>query len=241
MALRLRIGTSGWSYGHWRGVFYPEHLPADDWLAFYARHFDTVEVNRSFYSLPASHTVAQWCGATPGHFRLALKASRFITHMKKLKDPASSLPLFAEVADAFGDKLGPVLFQLPPRWSVNPARLSAFLGALPKRWRCAFEFRDPSWHCEEVWELLGKHNAACCIFDIGGFTSPVVTTADFAYVRLHGPAEAYAGRYGGRALERWAQIIGGFRSVGEVWVYFDNDEAGYAVQDALALNTLFAG
>jgi uncharacterized protein YecE (DUF72 family) len=238
MARRFFIGTSGWHYGHWRDVFYPEGLPPERWLAYYARHFNTVEINRSFYRLPEPAAVARWCECVPAGFRFALKASRFITHMKKLKEPRESLKAFSEVAAGLGMRLGPVLFQLPPHWRVDPARLAAFLAALPRNWRCAFELRDPSWHCEEVYAALRRHNAAFCIFDLGGFTSPLELTADFAYLRLHGPGEPYAGRYGRRRLRDWAAAIQGWKGQGEVHAYFDNDEAGFAVQDALELRRL---
>lgn len=238
MSHRYFIGTSGWHYAHWRGVFYPEGLAAEQWLGFYARHFNTVEINSSFYRLPAPETLARWRGDAPPGFRFAVKASRFITHMKKLKDPESSLADFRRVVGGLGPRAGPVLFQLPPRWRVDAGRLAAFLGALPRDWRCAFELRDPSWHCPEVYALLRRHRAAFCVFDLGGFTAPLELTADFGYLRLHGPAEAYAGRYGIRRLRAWAAAIRGWRAAREVYVYFDNDEAGYAVADALELKGL---
>jgi uncharacterized protein YecE (DUF72 family) len=238
MSGRFFIGTSGWHYPHWRGVFYPARLPAEQWLAHYALHFDTVEINRSFYRLPGAEAVAAWRGAVPAGFRFAVKASRYITHMKKLKDPRDSLAAFRRVARGLGRRLGPVLFQLPPNWRVDPGRLAGFLAALPRSWRCAFELRDPSWHCPEVYALLRRHPAAFCIYDLGGFTAPPEMTADFAYLRLHGAGEPYAGRYGTRRLRDWAAAIRGWGRAGDVYVYFDNDEAGYAVADALELRRL---
>jgi uncharacterized protein YecE (DUF72 family) len=230
----LRIGTSGWHYPHWRGSFYPAGLPPSQWLSHYARHFDTVEINRSFYRLPTPRAVQDWIAATPPDFVFAVKGSRFITHMKKLKDPQTSTAAFIPVVEALGGRRGPVLFQLPPGWRCNLTRLAEFLEAWPAAIPCAFEFRDPSWHCPEVYGLLGRYNAAFCIFDIGGFRAPPEVTADFAYLRLHGPGAAYSGRYGA-ALEEWAELIRGWRGLRAVYVYFDNDQAGYAVGDALDL------
>ena len=235
-----RIGTSGWHYPHWRGVFYPDALHESEWLGFYARHFDTVELNRSFYRLPTIKAVRDWMAATPEDFVFALKASRFITHMKKLKDPGASTAAFLPVVEALGAKRGPVLFQLPPRWRCNPVRLAEFLAAWPADIPCVFEFRDPSWHCPEIYGLLRRHNAAFCIFDLAGFRSPAEVTADFAYVRLHGSGAAYSGRYGA-ALGEWAALIEGWSGLRAVWIYFNNDQGGYALRDALELRDMLGG
>ena len=179
---------------------------------------------------------------TPAGFSFAIKASRYITHMKKLRAPRTSLRAFLAVTRALGNKCGPLLFQLPPRWRCNPERLAAFLKALPKNRECAFELRDPSWHNPEVYALLRRYNAAFCIYELAGFESPQVITADFAYIRLHGPAAyAYGGSYSDRALETWAERIRAWKQLRRVYVYFDNDEAGYAVRNALVLRTLLEG
>lgn len=183
---RIHIGTSGWHYEHWVGPFYPEAVPAEDYLSFYAERFAAVEVNNTFYQLPARETLVSWRDGTPGDFLFACKASRYITHMKKLKDPRDSLRRFFEVVEALDPKLGPILFQLPPRWHVDVERLEGFLEALPAGRRYAFEFRDESWFAAEVYDALARHNAAFCIYDLAGRRSPVEVTADFAYVRLHG-------------------------------------------------------
>lgn len=232
------VGTSGWHYPHWRGPFYPEKLPAEKMLGFYAARLRTVEINNSFYHLPEKRTFRQWREQTPPGFLFAVKASRYITHMKKLKDPAEPLGLFLAHAERLGPKLGPVLFQLPPRWGRDPGRLAGFLEALPRRLRCAFEFRDPSWFHAEVYRRLEKHNAAFCVFDLGGEESPRLLTADFAYLRLHGPAAMkYAGRYTTRQLADWLRTIQEWQQQGAraVYVYFDNDQAGYAARNALEL------
>jgi len=235
------IGTAGWAYNHWSGTVYPDGLRADDRLSHYARFLHTVEVNSTFYALPSEKRIAAWLAATPPGFVFAVKASRYLTHMKKLKDPEAGLGRFLEALHPFGDRLGPVLFQLPPRWRCNAARLGAFLEAVPRGRRYAFEFRDPSWHGEEILALLGQRNAAFCIFELAGERSPQFITADFTYIRLHGPGGAYQGRYDEQALRRWAERISGWRNAGlDVHCYFDNDEAGYAFENAVRLTDLVA-
>ena len=243
MARRARphifIGTSGWSYPHWVGPFYPETLDSREHLSYYARHFETVEVNNTFYRLPSHETVAAWRDETPAGFVFSCKASRFMTHMKKLKDPETSTPRFFETVAGLEGKLGPVLFQLPPRWRRNVPRLEAFLSALPGKYRFAFEFRDPSWFDPAVYELLRRFGAAFCIYDLDGRLSPLEVTADLVYVRLHGPLGPYEGRYDDKALRTWARRLKGFQEEGKtVFCYFDNDEQGYAVENALRLGEL---
>jgi uncharacterized protein YecE (DUF72 family) len=242
MATAYYIGTSGWHYPHWQGRFYPHDLTPAAWLDYYARQFSTVEINSSFYRLPSLAALRSWRDSTPPGFTFAVKASRYITHMKKLKAPRQSLRAILSVTRALGKKCGPLLFQLPPRWRCNPERLAAFLRALPKNRACAFELRDPSWHNREVYALLRRYNAAFCIYELAGFESPPVITADFAYIRLHGPAAyAYGGSYSETALEVWAERIRAWEKLRRVYVYFDNDEAAYATRNALALRALLAG
>ncbi len=233
------IGTSGWSYPHWRGVFYPPQLPQRQWLAWYAQHYSSVEVNGSFYRLPSRNTLLSWKEATPDTFIFSLKASSLITHRKKLADPELGLPALLEAAHILGEKLGPVLFQLPPRWHVNEQRLQAFLQALPATLRCAFELRDPTWHRLTIYELLGARNIACCWFDLHGLVSPEVCTADFAYVRLHGPDGPYGGSYGRARLEAWIARLAEL-PVQAIYCYFDNDQQGHATHDALLMQRLVA-
>ncbi|KPV39117.1 hypothetical protein AN478_12525 [Thiohalorhabdus denitrificans] len=236
---RIRIGTSGWQYDHWRGPFYPQDLPKNAFLEYYAERFNATEINSFFYGLPKAETVARWRDAVPADFLFAVKASRYITHMKKLKDPGPSLERFWERAGLLGDRLGPVLFQLPPKWGLNLDRLQAFLEALPRGPRYAFEFRDPSWFDERVYTLLREHNAGFCIYDLSGTECPLQVTADFVYVRLHGPAGAYAGTYDDEALRQWAGRLHEWQVRGlEGYVFFDNDEAGYAALDAERLREL---
>ncbi len=233
---KIHIGTAGWNYKHWRGPFYPGDLPPKQWPAYYMEHFHTVEVNNTFYQLPEKETFGKWKQTAPEGFIYSVKASRYITHMKKLKDPGEPVSKFLDHAGALGEKLGPVLFQLPPRWKCNLQRLAHFLGTLPRQFRFAFEFRDPSWWDPGVFEILSQYNAAFCAFDLEGRQSPVKLTADFAYIRLHGPGPAYAGQYSDGAVSEWAGLFQSLLDKGiEVFCYFDNDENGYAAKDALRL------
>jgi uncharacterized protein YecE (DUF72 family) len=239
MASEVRIGTSGWHYNHWRGPFYDPATSGDQMLPFYIRHFDNVEINNSFYRLPGEETLEMWRKSTPPNFVFAMKASRFITHNKKLGDPQSALEKFMPRAEILGRKLGPILFQLPPRWHVNPERLESFLKMLPKRHRYAFEMRDATWHIQPIYDLLHAHSAAFCIYELAGFQSPIEITADFAYIRLHGPAGPYQGSYSPESLRTWAKRIHAWRKdLKRVYVYFDNDQEAFAVNNALELKRL---
>lgn len=235
----IHIGTSGWHYEHWKGHFYPKDLPSDHFLAYYARYFQTAEINNTFYHLPGEKAVAEWRDAVPSGFIFAVKASRYITHMKKLNDPQQALSLFFKRVETLGDKLGPILFQLPPHWHFNLERLKAFLQTLPHNFRYAFEFRDGSWINDSTSQVLVEHNATFCIYDFAGTESPKIVTSDLLYVRLHGPKAAYAGRYDTKTLAEWAENFLTWKSQDkQIFCYFDNDEAGYAVQDALRLKEM---
>lgn len=232
----IQVGTSGWHYKHWREAFYPKGVPCDAWLRHYAGLFRSVEVNNSFYRLLSTDSVRAWVRDTPRDFVFAVKGSRFITHNKKLKDPQEPLARFFAPLKGFGARLGPIVFQLPPRWGVNVERLEQFLKALPRRRRYAFELRNPAWHCEAVYALLRRHNAAFCLFDLAGMQTPNVVTADFIYVRLHGPGAKYQGTYTDVALRHWARKIRRWeRRDLDVYVYFDNDQAAYAAHNAVTL------
>ena len=236
----IHIGTSGWQYEHWRGAFYPENISKDAFLSYYAERFHTVEINNSFYQLPKKKTLLHWRKRVPTGFIFGFKASRYITHMKKLKDPKASLSKMLEVVPSLDSKLGPILFQLPPKWGFNPERFYDFLEALPDEYRYAFELRDPSWLDPRAYEALTEIGAAFCIYEIAGRISPKEITADFVYIRLHGPAHTpYKGQYPTRTLSGWAGAISAWVRRGrEVFCYFDNDEAGYAAQDALRLQNM---
>lgn len=231
---QVHVGTSGWNFDSWAGDFYPDGLRKSDLLPEYARHFSTVEVNNSFYNLPSTKTARSWKDEAPDKFLFSCKASRYITHMKKLKDPDEGIDKMLHALEPLGDKLGPILFQLPPNWRMNAERLEAFLEKLPKGHRYTFEFRDTSWHCQETYDLLEKHNVALCFYDYEKYQSPEHSTADFVYIRLHGPEEtAYSGSYDGRTLAGYARKINRWRDEGkDVFCYFDNDEKACAPHDA---------
>jgi uncharacterized protein YecE (DUF72 family) len=189
--------------------------------------------------LPKIETLSAWREATPRNFEFAIKASRFLTHNKKLKEPENALHNFLPRAEALGKKLGPILFQLPPQWGINLYRLSEFLAALPRYHRYTFEFREPSWMTDSVYELLGKHHAAFCIYELAGFHSPIEITSDWTYVRLHGPGGKYQGSYSDETLEEWSErIVEWSRKLRSIYVYFDNDQAGYAAFNALSLKRM---
>jgi uncharacterized protein YecE (DUF72 family) len=232
----IHIGTSGWHYGHWREVFYPDDIDSSSFLNYYAHYFKSVEINGSFYRLPESKSFTQWRDSVPDNFVFSVKASRYITHMKKLKDPEEPVTRLIDRINSLGKKLGPILFQLPPNWNINLKRLESFLETLPDSYRYAFEFRDPRWFCEETEKALAEKSAALCIYDFNNRTSPFSLTADFTYIRLHGPDDAYKGKYDKKALSEWADFISKTAaSKKEVYCYFDNDEKGYAIQNALSL------
>jgi uncharacterized protein YecE (DUF72 family) len=239
---KVHIGTSGWHYAHWRGPFYPSDLRSNQMLRWYVEQFDTVEINNSFYRLPTSDAVAGWCRETPANFCFAVKASRYITHNRKLKDPKETVEKFMTVAEKLGARLGPILFQLPPSWKVNRDRLQEFLSGLPRRHRYVFEFRNPTWNAAPVYEILRRHNAAYCVYELAGFRSPLEVTADFAYIRLHGPGNKYQGDYSPQKLRAWAKRIKSWRrELKHVFIYFDNDQAGFAAKNALGLKRMLSG
>ena len=236
-----RIGCSGWQYRHWRGDFYPHELPLRRWLEFYAGRFDTVEINNTFYRLPEAAAFKEWRRRAPRGFQYAVKASRFLTHMKKLKDPEAPLHRFLSRAKSLGPTFGPVLFQLPPHWPVNLERLGIFLDALPLGRRYTIEFRDPSWYADEVLALLIAHRVALCLHDMPGSASSRLATSSFVYVRFHGShgSHKYAGTYSDDVLEGWADWLAAKLNAGvEVYAYFNNDVGGHAPRDAVRLREM---
>lgn len=238
---RVHVGTSGWSYRSWRGPFYPpSESPRED-LAFYARHFSTAEVNNTFYRLPSIETVRSWRDTVPADFIFAIKASRYITHMKRLSDPEQPLALLFERIQPLGDRLGPILFQCPPRWHKNVDRLGAFLQHLPRDHRYAFEFRDPTWFDREVYDLLSAHQVALCMYDLAGQRSPMVMTTDMVYVRFHRPARDDTWAYDRDALVKLAEDITFWVNDGRsVYCYFNNDPGGAAPRNAQELLELLS-
>ncbi len=236
---KIWIGCSGWHYKHWKSIYYPPGTATADYLTYYLQDFNTVEINNSFYRLPTPETFAAWYHAVPADFLFSVKASRFITHMKKLKDPQQSIARFFENVANLQEKLGPILFQLPPQWRCDVARFKDFLKALLPYYRYTFEFRDHSWYNEAVYQLLQSHRAAFCIYDLEYHLSPLEVTTDFVYVRLHGPLNKYDGSYSEATLYEWAQRCKNWQQSGkEVFVYFDNDMHGYAPFNARRLREL---
>jgi uncharacterized protein YecE (DUF72 family) len=239
---RLYLGTSGYVYGHWRSVFYPATMPVRDWLPFYAERFDTVELNNSFYRLPSAAAFRAWRATVPGGFLFAVKASRYLTHLKRLKAPAAPLDRFLRRVRWLDASLGPVLFQLPGRFHADLARLDHFLRVLRRRaprLRVTLELRHPSWLVDDTYELLAKANVALCLHDWRECPVPGPLTADFVYVRRHGTTRRYGGSYTEAMLRADARRTRGWLRDGrDVYVYFNNDGGGAAVRNALRLRTL---
>jgi uncharacterized protein YecE (DUF72 family) len=247
MRERPRVGCSGWNYKTWRGRFYPSNLPARQWLHYYTSVFDTVEINNTFYRLPEAATFACWKRETPARFLVAVKASRFLTHIKRLKDPEEPIERLFSRAKALGPRLGPVLYQLPPsffRNDVNVERLELFLRALPRRINRrvvnhVFEFRHASWYVDETFRLLEQHDATLCLHDKRGSSILEPFVGPIAYVRFHGTSGHYAGSYPDDRLERWAATLAEQWADGrQVYAYFNNDPDAVATENALTLRRL---
>lgn len=240
MTAEIRIGTSGYHYKHWAGRYYPADIKPGRMLEHYLRDFDTVELNNTFYQLPNESTFDAWRKGTPHDFLFAVKGSRFITHMIKLKDPMRGLTNFMPRAERLRWKLGPVLWQLPPGWKVNVERLEEFLALLPPEHRYTFELRNETWMTDAVYDVLRKYNAAFCIYELAGYMSPVEITADWTYIRLHGPTHfKYQGSYSDEQLATWAdQIRQWSKKMKAIYVYFDNDDSAYAVYNAMTLKKM---
>jgi len=274
----VRIGTSGWHYGHWAGPFYPADLPKDKWFAYYAKNFDTVEINNTFYHLPREETFRNWCKQAPAGFLFAVKANRYITHIKRLKDPQEVLDRFFERVRLLKGSLGPILYQLPPSLHKDLDRLEFFLQvlrnvilnpspcsrtgsakrpvlrssssataedgseeSLPRRPDSVFEFRHESWYCEDTYKLLGRFGVGFCIHDLSGLESPRVVTGDIIYVRFHGTTGRYSGCYSKSMLANWAKWLKDrAKDVRSIYVYFNNDEAAYAIRNAKELKDQFS-
>ncbi|MDP8985771.1 MAG: DUF72 domain-containing protein [Pseudomonadota bacterium] len=234
---RIWVGTSGWHYESWRGPFFPKDLPLAQQLQYYAGRFQTTELNSVFYRTPTPQAVAAWRDRTGNDFIFAWKASKFITHWKRLSDKTdTSLELLESRLSLLDAKAGPILFQLPPHFKADAARLAAFFKLLPGHRRYSFEFRHPSWYTPRIYELLSRHNVSLCISDHGDAPAPWKRTADFVYVRGHGPTGRYKGNYPPAALSAWAERMQRWRRRGyDVYAYFDNDQKSAAPADALRL------
>lgn len=245
----VHVGCSGWTYKSWRGRYYPEALPSSRWLEHYAAAFDCVETNGTFYRLPEAHTFSDWAARTPRGFRLAVKASRFLTHMKRLIAPEEPLQRLLSRVSALGHKLGPILYQLPPDLQRNDDRLHQFLAALPRRppgaaprrrLRHVVEFRHRSWYVPAVFDLLAAHDVTLCWHDKRDSAIRLPAIGPIVYVRCHGPNGDYSGRYPKRVLSQWADHIVAARRGRDVWVFFNNDPEAAAVADAAGLRTMLA-
>ena len=236
---RPLIGVSGWQYPDFSERFYPDDLEKSEQLSFYGEHFPTVEINNTFYQLPSEKSIQRWRESVPEHFVFSIKASRYITHMKNLMEPEDTLPKFFERISQFGDHCGPILFQLPPHWGMDLDRLRTFIPELPDGYRYTFELRNQSWLNEEVYAILRQNEIAYCIYEINFRQSPILTTSDFVYIRLHGPGRAYNDPYDLDALGRWANRIQSWAADGlDVYCYFDNTHRGYAWENAQTLLSL---
>jgi uncharacterized protein YecE (DUF72 family) len=238
--MRLYIGTSGWTYKGWRGSFYPDEVPAKNWLRWYAEQFSSAEVNGTFYRTPSLEAVAAWRDQTPDDFVFAWKASKFITHWKRLSDKCqNSLELIDSRLSVLDPKVGPILFQLPPQFKVNRERLAAFIKLLNTKRSYAFEFRDPSWYSPAVLNLLRDHDIALCLSDHHDAPAPWEVTAGHVYIRGHGPTGQYRDRYPKQTLKRWSEAISQWRRKRlTVYCYFDNDQKTAAPLDARRLTEL---
>ena len=232
----IRIGTSGWHYNHWRELFYPAGLGKSKWFEHYAKHFDTVEINNTFYQLPKEVSVERWHEQAPANFVYTVKANRYITHIKRLKEAAEPLATFFERIDLLKEKLGPVLYQLPPSLHKNPDLLRSFIKLLPKKRIAVFEFRHKSWFSEDTFNLLNESGCSFCIHDMPGIQTPRVVTSGIIYIRFHGPTGKYAGSYSKSTLRDWAGWIkANIKGTRGAYIYFNNDTNAYAVNNAKTL------
>jgi uncharacterized protein YecE (DUF72 family) len=242
----VRVGLSGWNYAHWRdGVFYPPRLPASRWLEFYAERFDTVEVNSTFYRLPRRDAVAHWVEQTPDGFLFSVKASRYLTHIKRLRDLGPGLERFLERIEPLleSPKLGPLLWQLPPTFRCDHERLADALDRLPRGLRHCFEFRHPSWFVEETYALLHEHCVALAIGDrpqVNEFQTHELT-ADWTFVRFHAGTRGRRGNYSDSELREWSERLRRWSRTHEVFAYFNNDWEGFAPRNATLLKRLLSG
>lgn len=233
---KFYIGTSGWHYDHWKGAFYPPGLSKSKWLKFYSQYFPTLELNNSFYKLPSEKAFSGWRESSPPDFLFAVKANRFITHIKKLRNTSEALENFLSRARWLGEKLGPLLFQLPPGMERSEKLLDEFLSLLPKGSDYVFEFRNESWLEQSIFKILEKHGVGFCIYDMPGFTTPLIATVDFAYIRFHGSVLMYGGCYSDEELKVWSErICRLYQGLRAVYIYFNNDAEGFAVRNAQTL------
>ncbi len=238
--VKIRIGTSGWYYDHWKELFYPAGLPKSKWFEHYAQHFDTVEINNTFYQLPKQETLENWHKLAPKGFLYAVKANRYITHIKRLKDTSEELERFFKAVGILGEKLGPVLYQLPPSLHQDLDLLEAFIKLLPRKRNAIFEFRHNSWYSEDTFELLRKLKVGFCIHDMPGKESPRSIVSDIIYIRFHGSTGRYSGSYSKSALQNWAKWLKQqTKQARSIYTYFNNDAHAHAIKNAKQLKQQF--
>ena len=236
----IRIGTSGWHYNHWKELFYPPGLPKNKWFEHYAQHFDTVEINNTFYQLPKEVSLQRWHKQAPKNFLYAVKANRYITHIKRLKDTSEEVERFFDRIGLLKSRLGPILYQLPPSLRKDLDLLETFIKLLPRKLPAVFEFRHNSWFSEDAFKLLNKYNAGFCVHDLSGKQTPRVVTADIIYVRFHGPTGKYEGDYSKSMLQSWAKWLKDqAKEVRSIYAYFNNDIGGHAITNAKQLREHF--
>jgi uncharacterized protein YecE (DUF72 family) len=237
MGVKYYVGTSGWVYPHWRNVFYPPKLARSKWLEFYTDHFSSVELNNSFYRLPSERSFSNWRDTSPDAFRYSVKVSRFITHIKRLKDIAEPLETFVNRARNLSEKLGPLLYQLPPNMHRNDELLESFLAVLPNDFRHVIEFRHETWFEEKVFDTLRRYGIGFCVFDMPDFTCPLLATSDIAYIRFHGSSTLYSSSYSDDELDKWVKrIVLLSEDLNAMYIYFNNDAEGFAVRNAQTLS-----
>jgi uncharacterized protein YecE (DUF72 family) len=233
----ILLGTSGWYYSHWIDRFYPKSLEKNKWLEFYSREFDTVEINSTFYRFPFDNMFKGWYNKTPKNFVFSLKANRLITHVKRLRNAEQYLDSFYKQAKFLKEKCGSILFQFPPSMKKDVKLLSGFMKQLPKRFDNVIEFRNETWHCEEVYETMRKHKVGYCIISGLGQPCNIISTADFAYIRWHGPSSAYSSEYSMDEMKQWAETIKKLNCK-TIYGYFNNDSNCYAVKNCRDLKRL---
>jgi uncharacterized protein YecE (DUF72 family) len=241
MSPKYYVGCSGWHYEHWKLLYYPEGLAKSKWLQFYAKQFNTVELNNSFYHLPSEKAFVSWRESSPDNFVFAVKVSRFITHIKRLKNFGAAMENFLSRACLLKSKLGPLLYQLPPNMKRNDELLESFLSSLPQKYQHVFEFRHESWLNDSVFHILQRYNTGLCVFDMPGFTCPLVATSDFAYIRFHGSTGMYSSCYSNEELSQWVEKIAQLaQNLKAVYIYFNNDAEAFSVKNAIILKTFLA-
>ena len=239
--VRYIVGTSGWHYDDWRGRFYPKVLNKGKWLEFYAGNFTTVELNNTFYRLPSEKVFNNWYDSTPPDFVFSVKISRFITHIKRLKNTGEALQNFMSRVTLLKDKLGPILYQLPPTLHRDDEKLEVFLSDLPKGDKHVLEFRHESWLTDEVYDILRRYNVGICVFDMPDLSCPLLATADFAYIRFHGKDSLYSSSYSYEELADWAVKIERLaQNLDKIYIYFNNDIQGFAIKNAGKISELLS-